>query len=154
MAAKQVSLGGIIAIAVTGLFLTIISAGAISAGALSAFQSVPSGGTVSAVNVGVYTNDACTTNCTSIDWGTLAPGTSTTRTIYVKNTGTIPVTLSMTTTSWLPSNADNHLTVSWNREGTVVAAGNSVSSVLTLTASANAGSITTFSFNIIISGTQ
>ena len=67
MAAKQVSLGAIIAIAVTGLFLTVISAGA-----LSASQSVPSGGTVTAVNVGVYTNNACTTNCTSIYLGTIA----------------------------------------------------------------------------------
>ena len=153
MAAKQVSLGAIIALAVTGLFLTIISAGALSV-SQSAFQSVPSGGTVTAVNVGVYTNNACTTNCTSIDWGTLAPGNSATRTIYVKNTGTIPVKLGMTTTSWLPSNGNSYLNVSWNREGTVLVAGSSVSAVLTLTASASAGNITTFSFNIIVSGTQ
>ena len=149
MAIRTVSMGAIIAIAVTGLFLTMLTAGV-----LTSSQSVSSGGTITAVNVGVYTDSACTQNCTSIDWGTLAPGASTTRTIYVKNTGTIPVTLSMTATSWVPSNANTYLTLTWNRESSVLAAGSSVSATLTLTASSSAGSITTFSFNIIITGTQ
>ena len=149
MAIRTVSMGAIIAIAMTGLFLTMLTAGV-----LTSSQSVSSGGTITAVNVGVYTDSACTQNCTSIDWGTLAPGASTTRTIYVKNTGTIPVTLSMTATSWVPSNANTYLTLTWNRESYVLAAGSSVSATLTLTASSSAGSITTFSFNIIITGTQ
>jgi len=149
MAIRTVSMGAIIAIAMTGLFLTMLTAGV-----LTSSQSVSSGGTITAVNVGVYTDSACTQNCTSIDWGTLAPGASTTRTIYVKNTGTIPVTLSMTATSWVPSNANTYLTLTWNRESSVLAAGSSVSATLTLTASSSAGSITTFSFNIIITGTQ
>ena len=142
-------MGTIIAIAVTGLFLTMISAGA-----LSSSQLVPSGGTITAVNVGVYTNSACTTNCTSINWGTLAPGTSVTITVFVKNTGTVPVKLSMTKTNWAPSNAGTYLTVTWNREGYSLAAGNSVSATFTLTASASAGALTTFSFDLVITGTQ
>jgi hypothetical protein len=149
MAIRTISMGAIIAIAVTGLFLTVITTGG-----LTSSQSVPSGGTITSVFVGVYTDSTCTQNCTSIDWGGLAPGASTTRAIYVKNTGTVPVTLSMTTTSWVPSNANTYLTVTWNRETSVLAAGSSVSAILTLTASASAGSITTFSFNIVISGTQ
>ena len=149
MAIRTVSMGAIIAIAVTGLFLTMLTAGV-----LTSSQSVSSSGTITSVNVGVYTDSACTQNCTSINWGGLAPGASTTMTIYVKNTGTIPVTLSMTTTSWVPSNANTYLTATWNQANTVLAAGSSVQAVLTLTASASAGTITTFSFNIVISGTQ
>jgi hypothetical protein len=149
MAMQKISLGAIIAVAVTGLFLSIVTAGL-----LTTSQTVPSGGTISAVNVGVYTDSGCTTNCTSIDWGTLAAGGSNSRTIYVKNTGTIPVTLSMTNASWTPSNANTYLTVSWNRQNSVLAVNSSVQATLTLTASANAGNLTSFSFNIIITGTE
>jgi hypothetical protein len=145
----KLSMGATIAIAVTGLFLTMITAGA-----LVSSQTVPSGGTITAVNVGVYSNSACTNNCTSIDWGALSPGGSTTRTVYVKNTGTVPVTLSMATANWSPSNANSYLTVTWNRANYVLAAGSSVSATLTLTASASAGSITDFDFNIVITGTE
>jgi hypothetical protein len=145
----KLSLGATIAIAVTGLFLTMITAGA-----LVSSQTIPSGGTITAVNVGVYSNSACTTNCTSIDWGTLSPGGSTTKTIYVKNTGTIPVTLSMAPANWSPSNANNYLTVTWNRANYALAAGASVSATLTLTASSSAGSLTNFSFDVVITGTE
>ena len=145
----KLSLGATIAIAVTGLFLTMMTAGA-----LNSSQTVPSGGTITAVNVGVYTNSACTNNCTSIDWGTLSPGGSTTKTIYVKNTGTIPVKLSMATANWSPSNANTYLTATWSRANYALAAGASVSATVTLTASANAGNITVFSFDIIITGTE
>ena len=145
----KVSIGATIAIAVTGLFLTMITAGA-----LVSSQTVPSGGTITAVNVGVYTNSQCTINCTSIDWGTLSPGNSTTKVIFVKNTGSVPVTLGMAAANWSPSNANNYLTVTWNRPNYGLAAGSSVSATLTLTASASAGSITDFSFDIVITGTE
>jgi hypothetical protein len=149
MAMRKISTGAIIAIAATGIFLTLLTSGL-----LISSQTVPSNGTITAVNVGVYSDSGCTQNCTSIDWGTIAPGNSTTRTIYVKNTGTIPVTLSMTMGSWVPSNASSYLTLSWNRGGTVLIANQSISAVLTLSASSSAGNITSFSFNIIITGTE
>jgi hypothetical protein len=149
MAIGKISIGATIALAVTGLFLTFVTVGL-----LTSSQTVPSNGTVTAVGVGVYSNSACTQNCTSIDWGTLPPGNSTTRTIYIKNTGTVPVTLSMTTGTWVPSNANTYLTLTWNREGYVLNPNASVSAVITLSASSSASSITSFSFNVIITGTQ
>jgi hypothetical protein len=149
MAIGKISIGATIALAVTGLFLTLVTVGL-----LSSSQTVPSNGTVTAVGVGVYSDSACTLNLTSIDWGAISPGNSTTRTIYIKNTGTIPVTLSMTTGSWVPSNANTYITLTWNRANYVLNANTSVSAVLTLTASSSAGNITSFSFNIIITGTQ
>jgi hypothetical protein len=146
---RKLSLGLTIAIVATGLFITLVATGT-----LTSSQTVMSAGTITSVNVGVYSDAGCTQNCTSLDWGILSPSNSTTRTIYVKNTGTIPVTLGMTTTSWAPSNANTYLMAIWNQEGHVLAAGISVSVTLTLTASANAGSLTTFSFNTIITGYQ
>jgi hypothetical protein len=149
MTMRQVSTGAIIAIAATGLLLTLITAGV-----LTSSQSVTSTGTITSINVGVYSDSGCTQNCTSINWGTLAPGNSTTQTVYIKNTGTASATLSMTATNWVPSNANTYLALTWNRAGYVLAAGSSVSATFTLTASASAGNLTTFSFNIVITGTQ
>jgi hypothetical protein len=124
-----------------------------TAGVLVSSQTLQSGGTVTAINVGVYSDSACTQNYSNINWGTLAPGASNTSTIYIKNTGTIPVTLSMATANWVPSNASTCLTLTWNRANYVLAAGSSVSANLNLTASASAY-ITTFSFDIVITGTE
>lgn len=149
MAMQKAAIGAVIAVAAAGLFLTMITAGL-----LTSSQTVQSSGNITAVNVGVYTDSGCTQNCTSIDWGTLAPGNSSSRTIYVKNAGTVPVTLSMATSTWVPSNANAYLTLTWNRANYVLNPNTSVAATLTLTASSGAGAITTFSFNIVITGTE
>ena len=149
MELRKISTGAAIAIAATGLFMTLLTTGL-----LMSSQTLQSSGTVTAVNVGVYSDSGCTQNCTSIDWGTIAPGNSSTRTIYIKNIGTIPMTLSMTTGSWVPSNANTYISLSWNQGGTVLSAGQSTAATLTLSASASAGNITSFSFNITITGTE
>jgi hypothetical protein len=149
MEMRKISTGAAIAIAATGLFMTLLTTGL-----LMSSQTLQSNGTVTAVNVGVYSDSGCTQNCTSIDWGTIAPGNSSTRTIYIKNIGTIPMTLSMTTGSWVPSNANTYISLSWNRGGTVLSAGQSISATLTLSASSSAGNITSFSFNMTITGTE
>ena len=143
----KISIGA--AIAVAGVFVTMLTAGVLTSSQVPLSSSITSD-----VNVGVYTDSACTNNCTSIYWGNIAPTYSTNRTVYVKNAGTVPITLSMTTTSWAPSNAVSYLTATWNKEGYVLAAGNSTSATLTLIASASAGNITNFNFNIVITGTQ
>ena len=149
MITRKISVGALIAVVATGLFLTLLTSGL-----LMSSQTVQSGGTVNSVNVGVYSDSGCTQNCTTLDWGAITPGNSVTRTVYVKNTGTLPLTLSMTTGNWVPSNANTYLTLTWNQGGAVLAAGNSVTAILTLTASSSAGNLTSFSFNIIITGTQ
>ena len=149
MEMRKISAGAAIAIAATGLFMTLLTTGL-----LMSSQTLQSNGTVTAVNVGVYSDSGCTQNCTSIDWGSIAPGNSSTRTIYVKNIGTIPMTLSMTTGSWVPPNANTYISLSWNQGGAVLTAGQSTTATLTLSASSDAGNITSFSFNIIITGTE
>lgn len=141
----------IIAIALAasmGIILTVATSAI-----LSANQNVPVQGTVSAVNVGVYTNSACTTNCTSLSAGTIAPGNTKTFTVYVKNTGTVPVTLSMITSGWNPTAANGPITLTWNREDYSLSAGASVSAILTLTVSSTISTgITSFSFTVAITG--
>jgi hypothetical protein len=145
---RKLSTGAIIALAATGIFLTMVTAGLITT------QTLQSNGTMTTINVGVYSDSACTQNLTSISWGSIYPGNSTTRTIYVKNTGTLPVTLTMTTGSWVPTTASSVLTLTWNRQNTVLNAGQSISATLTLSVASSTGNLTDFSFNIIITGAE
>jgi hypothetical protein len=149
MEMRKISTGAAIAIAATGLFMTLLTTGL-----LMSSQTLQSNGTVTAVNIGVYSDSGCTQNLTSINWGSIYPSNSTTRIIYVKNTGSLPIKLGMTTGSWMPSNANTYISLSWNRESTVLSAGQSIDATLTLSASSDAANITSFSCNITITGTE
>jgi hypothetical protein len=152
MAMRKLSMGAILAIAVTGTLLSLLASGI-----LMSYQNVPATGTVKTVNVGVYWDQECTNNVTSISWDFLRPGDAPTRTVYVKNNGTVPVTLSMTTANWSPSyaNGPSAITLTWNHESYVLNATLTVQAVLTLSVSSSISeNITDFSFNIIITGTE
>lgn len=149
MATSKFFVGAIISIAITGLALTVLTSAL-----LSSTQNVQYNGTVSAVNVGVYSNSDCTITCSQINAETIAPGSSYTNTLYIKNTGNVPVSLSMTPSGWNPTTANGPITITWNRDNYQLAAGASVSARLTLSVSSSIStSITQFSFNIAITGT-
>ncbi len=139
----------IIALTITALALTLTTAAI-----LSANQTVPLNGKINAVNLGVYTDSDCTQTATALTAGTLNPGATTTQTVYIKNTGNVAETLTMTTNNWTPTSASTSLTLTWNRANTVLAAGESIQATLTLTAAANTGSLTTFSCDITFTGAQ
>ena len=148
MAIPKLSGGAIIALAATAIFLTMTTAGL-----LSINQSVSSSGVISSVDLGVYQEWGCTNNLTSVAWGTLSPGDTATRTIYVKNIGTAPITLTMTTTDWNPTNANGPITLTWDRENTILDAGSVIAATLTLSVSPSISGITTFDMDIMITGT-
>jgi hypothetical protein len=139
----------IIALTITALALTLTTAAI-----LSASQNIPLSGTINAVNLGVYSDSACTQTITTLTAATLNPGANTTQTIYIKNTGNVPETLTMTTNNWTPTGANTSLTLTWNRQNTIIAAGTSIQATLTLTAATNTGTITNFSCDVTLTGTQ
>lgn len=148
MTMRKISKGAIIAIAMVGLILTVTTAGL-----LSVNQTVPSTGIITAVNVGVYSDSACTQNLTAIDWGTIAPGNSAYRIVYVKNIGNTLITLGMTKNTWTPSTADGPITLTWDKESATLAPATWTAANLTLSVSSSISGITNFSVNIVISGT-
>ena len=139
----------VIAIAIAGVLLTVTTAAV-----LSASQSVPLNGTITAVNLGIYTDSACTQTCTALTVGALNPGGTATQTVYVKNTGTVSETLTMAVNNWSPGSASSSLTLTWNQQNTVLTVGQSVQATLTLTAASNTGTLTTFSCSVTVTGTQ
>ena len=146
---QKLSKVAVIALAITGLFLTLTTAAV-----LSTTKTVPLNGTITAVNLGVYSDSACTQTVTALSVGTLNPGGTATQTVYIKNTGNVPETLTMTTNNWNPTSASSSLTLTWNRQNTVLNAGASIQATLTLTAATNTGSLTTFSCNVTLTGTE
>ena len=138
-----------LAITVAAIFtLTIVLA------AIQSYKTVPVTGVITAVNVELYQDSACTQTLSSWNLGNVTAASSTNRTIYVKNTGNTPVSLNMTVNAWTPSNASNYMAFTWNQEGTVLNAGNNVATLLTLTVSPSITGITNFGFNMTITGTQ
>jgi hypothetical protein len=149
MAMERISVGIVFAVAAVGLVV-----GALVSALLVANRTVPNSGNVNAVGVGVYWNSACTNETTSINWGSLNPNTTKSYTVYIKNNGTIPVSLSVATSNWSPSSASTYLALNWNCTSYRLANGGVVAGVLTLAVSPNTNGITSFSFDITIIGTE
>jgi len=122
-------------------------------GVMHSITSIPTSGTVKAINVGVYNNSGCTTPLTFIQWGVLEPGASQNRTIYIKNTGNYSLTLSLNTTNWDPLSAASYITLTWNYSGQTLSSGQSIAVVLTIKVSAQITGISSYTFDIIIQGT-
>lgn len=147
MAMQRATIGTVVAIAVMGLMVSAL-------GALVATRTISNSGSVTAVGVGVYSDIGCTTALSAINWGTLNPGDVKNYTIYVRNEGTVSVTLNMTIGNWNPSSASSYITLTWNQEKYVLPAGQVVQAVLTLSVSSSVSGVTSFSFDITITGTQ
>ena len=122
-------------------------------GAYSNSKSIQSSGAVMTVNVGVYWNSACSNATTTINWGSITPGTTKFYTVYVRNEGSSSETLSLSTQGWNPSNANTYITLSWNAPTSTVAVNSVTTVTLTLTVSSSITGITSFSFTTIVTGT-
>lgn len=147
---KRATLAKVLAILTMSIAITSMSA----FGALVVTRSISNNGSVTAVGVNVYSDSACTTQVSTISWGALNPGGAENYTMYVKNTGTVPLTLSMTTSDWNPTSASSYITLTWNQQNYVLSAGQVVEAVLTLSVSSSVSGVASFSFNTTITGTQ
>jgi hypothetical protein len=126
---------------------------ALVSGALVTSRKINSTGNIKAVGVGVYWDSACTNQTSSLDWGALAPGSTGSVMLYVKNNGTVPVTLNISFGGWNPTSAVTYLTPGWNCTNYVLGSGLVVASMLTLAVSQSITGITSFSFDITMTGT-
>ncbi len=153
MANKKTPLAIVVAVIVAATVLSVAAAGV-----LTSSKNVPAGGTVSqiqaSINIGVYADSGCTQTASYVDWGTLQPGDTVTKTLWIKNTGNTDATLSLTANTWSPTNAATWITVSWDKQNANLTPNQPVQATLTLHVATNIDSgITNFSFNMLISGT-
>jgi hypothetical protein len=64
------------------------------------------------------------------------------------------LTLSLQTSNWSPTAAQNYLDLSWDYNGAYIAAGAAIHVTFTLSVDASIEGITTFSFDITIVGSD
>lgn len=84
-------------------------------GFLQSSKTVTNTGNIIAVNVGGHQDSGCAQVFTTINWGDLTVGSSTSMAIYVKNTDSTKVTLTMTNGNWNPPSAGTYITETWDR---------------------------------------
>ena len=103
--------------------------------------------------IGVYSNPQATTELSSMGWGTLEPGDNQSITLYIKNEGNAPLTMSLQASNWNPSSASNYLVLGWNYNNQPISPNQVIEVALTLSVASNIEGITTFGFDITIVGT-
>jgi hypothetical protein len=113
MAMHKATMASVVVVVVMGLMVSAL-------GALVATRTISNSGTVTAMGVGVYSDNACATPLSTIGWGTLNSGDVKTYTMYVRNEGNVPVTLSMGAGNWNPASASSYITLTWNKENYVL----------------------------------
>ena len=119
--------------------------------AITAYQAqVNSTGIVKAYGVKVSTDLAGNNVITTLDFGLMEPGISSSQNVYIRNTGNTNVTLTMWATNWEPLIAGNSIVFSNNYNGQVLKPNDVIPLTLTLTADPTITGITAFSCIMII----
>jgi len=136
----RMTLLGLLALALIGSFGVY--------GLLTSSRNISSSGTVKAINVEVYWDQGCSQIVENIDWGFAEPGDTVSKTI----SGNAPLTLGLSYSDWIPAEAGDFITLSWDQEGTTINPGDIQQAALTLTISDDITGVTDFSFNIVIEG--
>lgn len=109
--------------------------------------------TVGGINA--YWDQEGTNKTSVINWGVLDPSSKKSLTIYLRNEGNVPLTLSMSNAGWNPSTASTYLSLDWSYvNGQKVNPGEYIAVTVTLTVSADIAGITDFSFNTVIAGSD
>jgi len=116
-------------------------------------QNIGSFGTIKVVGVSLFWDKACTNSVSSIDWGTLYPGGSVSKIVYVRNAGNSAGTLSMSYGNWTPSAASSFFTLTWNCSNYVLSFNTIVTARFNLTVQSTITGVEGFSFTILVKAT-
>jgi hypothetical protein len=111
-------------------------------------------GEIRTIGVGIYSDSSCSNILSSINWGTLEPGSDKTFTYYILNCGNSPSILTLQTSNWNPPEATTHISLIWDYNGQVLNIDEAIAVTFTLTVSPMIEEITNFNFDITITGSS
>jgi hypothetical protein len=110
-----------------------------------------SGGTVDLpIGVGFYWDGNCTDPVSFIEWGIIQPGSTVNVTVFVKNEGSLAISLNITAENWSPIETTSYMTFGSNYMGQTIDLRETLQITLSLTTSPNIEEITSFSFDISV----
>ena len=121
---------------------------------LATTKTVVNVSAVEANGVGVYWDNNCNNRVSSIDWGTLNPGSVKNIAVYIRNEEEEPMYLILSTTNWNPPEASEFLTLGWNYTAWRMNPGEVLQITLTLSVSRYIEGISSFSFDILVAGSD
>jgi hypothetical protein len=154
---KKGRLIGLVLAIFAAIFLTGIFSGFMLASVRSNSQTtatLSNVGVFKAAGIGVYWDSSLKNKVSTIDWGALEPGAQKSVTVYMRNEGNFPITLSMSTSNWNPSAASSYISLTWDYNGQPINSGAYAQITLTLKVSADATGIDGFSFDIVTVGSE
>lgn len=103
---------------------------------------------------GIYWDKKCSNATGSINWGVLESGTTKNLTVYVRNEGNVPFSLSKSLLNWNPSNATADIALTWNYMNQTLAPTDIANLTLTLAVKPDAQILGPFSFDSEISAIE
>jgi len=136
---------------VVALIIFSVVLGVLVYGVSIRYIPIPTVASVKAVGVGVYWDKGLTQVVSSINWGIIEPGGEVNRTVYIQNTGNVPITIGLWVQNWKPANASTYITLNWNYAGQLINVNETIPVTLTLVVKPDITGIINFSFDIIIS---
>jgi len=119
---------------------------------LNGFFTIQNQGTVTSINISIYSDSACTEPLTAIHWGSIKVGETKTSMAYLRNEGTLAVTVTLSVGDWVPSASSGALSLTWDSENAQVEVGNVQPVVFSLKALNN--NVTGFAFRTIVTGIE
>lgn len=137
---------------VTACLIGTIVGSAVTFAVMQRAYSISNFAQVKAVGVEVYVDPELTVRLTEINWGSVEPGESKTFNAYIQNAGNSPITLSLDTENWVPTNASSMIKVSWDYPSGTVDARQAVMVKFELHVDFAVSGIDTFSFTMVITG--
>jgi hypothetical protein len=117
-----------------GLLLIALTVACISTtfvvGLLKPVSMISLSSTVQGINVQLYSDSECTRPIDQIDWGLCIPGTNVTKTVYIMNTDSKAISLTLRRVSKASMTHIDDITVVWDQEGATLPAGEILSTTL------------------------
>ena len=104
------------------------------------------------IEIDVYSNQACTSSLTNVDWGEIEVGGDSNSVIYVKNNGDVYVVISIDSENWSSSTASNNMELSWDYNGIPIGPGEVRQITLTLSVDTDCPELSNFGFDIVVIG--